>query len=159
MDHARFLLDIEREGKPTTYNHYFSANLSRGRTQRMRDFFARLAGRDGGVITLGQLGNMTLDNSRSNPQQVREDIHDILKSYYKVSRKRFVDVVCQQVVHHFLLDGAEAPLNIFSPDLVMRMNDGQLEMIAGEDAGAKRQRQLLGSEIERLEAAMKVLRS
>jgi hypothetical protein len=80
-------------------------------------------------------------------------------SYYKVSRKRFVDVICQQVVSHFLLEGNENPLQIFGPDLVMSLDSEQLELIAGEDEESKRQRQVLGRHIESLEAALKVLRA
>lgn len=34
MEHARFLLDIERSRKPTTYNHYFNSKLQRRRNAR-----------------------------------------------------------------------------------------------------------------------------
>lgn len=34
MEHARFLLDIERSRKPTTYNHYFNSELQRRRNAR-----------------------------------------------------------------------------------------------------------------------------
>jgi hypothetical protein len=96
--------------------------------------------------------------NKDNAQQVREDILDILTSYYKVSRKRFVDVICRQVISHFLLEGDGSPLKIFSPELFLGLDDDQLEMIAGEDVETKHQRSMLESEIKNLEAAMKVLR-
>lgn len=96
---------------------------------------------------------------KSNSEQVCEDILDTLTSYYKVSRKRFVDVVCQQVISYYLLDGQGSPLKIFSPDLVMGLDLEQLELIAGEDEESKQQRQVLEREIESLEGALKVLRS
>ncbi|KAF2184903.1 hypothetical protein K469DRAFT_688492 [Zopfia rhizophila CBS 207.26] len=83
--------------------------------------------------------------NKDNTQQVREDILDILASYYKV-------------ISHFLLEGDESPLKIFRPELVMGLDDEQLETIAGEDEETKRQRSVLESEIKSLEAAMKVLR-
>ncbi len=80
-------------------------------------------------------------------------------SYYTISRKRFVDNICQQVINHFLLEGDESPLEIFSSELVMGLEDGQLEMIAGEDAQTRYQRSILESDIKNLEAAMRVLQA
>ncbi|KUI54190.1 Interferon-induced GTP-binding protein Mx1 [Cytospora mali] len=132
MDHARFLLDIEREGKPITYNDYFNAEL--------------------------QSALNILSVNKSNPEQVREYLHDILRSYYQVSIKRFVDVVCQQVIDHFLLNGRESPLHVFSTELVFGLGASELEMIAGEDQVTKQERERLGREVESLQAAMQVLR-
>ncbi|KAL4745863.1 Dynamin central region-domain-containing protein [Aspergillus foveolatus] len=95
---------------------------------------------------------------KDNRQQVCEDILDTLMSYYKVARKRFVDIVCQQVIHHFLLETDDGPLRIFSPDLVMSLSTEQLEMVAGEDAESKRRRNMLKQEIDSLEAALRILR-
>jgi hypothetical protein len=48
--------------------------------------------------------------SMSNEQHVVQDINDILKSYYKVCRKTFVDSVCRQSVMHYLLECEKYPL-------------------------------------------------
>lgn len=97
--------------------------------------------------------------------QVQEDIHDILLSYYKVSRKRFVDSVCQQVVDYYLLFGEnngtwphKSPVKLFDADLVMSLRDEKLESIAGQDPWAKQQRELLAAEIKNLVEATKILR-
>lgn len=157
MKHARFLLAIEREGKPTTYNHYFNSNLQSGRIKRLQDNLKNMAaGEEVKLSTMDLLRRLTID--KSNATQVREDIHDILASYYRVARKRFVDVVCQQVVDHFLLTGPDSPLRALGPDLVMALGDAQLENIAGEDAGSRRQRQVLSSEIQSLVEAVRVLK-
>lgn len=175
MDHARFLLMIELGSKPFTYNNFFSTNLEKRKLERYRSSFddeLALAQGDSPIfssqdikttITFAQFRSMTID--RSNSEQVREDIHDILLSYYKVSRKRFVDAICQQVVDFFLLNGGrsggeddKSPLKLFDSDLVMALEDGKLENIAGEDAGTKRTREMLTAEIKKLEEAVKVLR-
>lgn len=96
---------------------------------------------------------------KDNGQQVCEDILDTLMSYYKVARKRFVDVVCQQVIYHFLMDSDESPLRIFSPDLVMGLDAEELEMVAGEDADSRRRRDILKREMGSLEEALRILRS
>ncbi|OIW28455.1 interferon-induced GTP-binding protein Mx2 [Coniochaeta ligniaria NRRL 30616] len=171
MDHARFLLMIELGSKPFTYNNFFSTNLEKRKLERYETKFkdeVRGANADDpfppiSTITFAQFRNMTID--RSNAEQVREDIHDILLSYYKVSRKRFVDAICQQAIDHFLLNGGrsgdeddKSPMKLFDSDLVMALDDGKLENIAGEDAGTKRTREMLTAEIKKLEEALKVLR-
>lgn len=159
MDHARFLLEIEREGKPMTYNHDFSAELQRGQSERLHESMEKLDKTDygkGPTVEVKALKNLRID--RSNPQQVREYLHDILQSYYKVSAKRFVDVICQQVIDHFLLNGKDSPLHVFSTDLVFDLNASRLEMIAGEDQVTKQERERLERDIESLQQAMQVLR-
>lgn len=160
-DQAEFLLDIEINGRPSTYNHYFSDNLQKARSERLtqaiRGATARKWGSDE-AVTLMPSDMLELTTNKSNAEQVTDDIHDILQSYYTVSRKRFVDIVCRLVIEHFLLDGSGSPLKVLNPGLVAAMSDAQLDMIAGEDATTRRERERLGSEIQGLEAAMKVLR-
>lgn len=158
MDHARFLLAIERGGKPTTFNHYFNSTLQKKRTYRICKSYGELAiNINGGkYVPLASMGQRATD--MDNAQQTREDILDALESYYKVARKRFVDVVCQHVVYHFLLEGKDSPLQVFGPELIMGLDPEQLELIAGEDAETKRQRQTLERQVERLEEALRVIR-
>ncbi|KAI1812999.1 interferon-induced GTP-binding protein Mx2 [Poronia punctata] len=166
MDHARFLLDIERKGRLSTFNHYFNSNLQNKRAERVAGSLGKLSflGHEvhnnrntSMVVRVDDLKKHAAIN-KDNVQQVCEDIVDALMSYYKVSRKRFVDSICQQVVNHFLMDYDASPLKILCSDLIMGLNDDQLEMIAGEDAATKDQRQFLQREVEALEAAHKVLR-
>lgn len=108
------------------------------------------------MLSIQQLLAFSAD--KANGRQVCEDIHDILKSYYEVSRKRFVDTICQQVIDHDLLNGKGSPLRLFRPELVLGMDEVRLEMIAGEDSITRGQREKLGIEMQSLEAALKVLR-
>ncbi|KAF2105170.1 P-loop containing nucleoside triphosphate hydrolase protein [Lophiotrema nucula] len=157
MEQARFLLHIERQGRPSTYNHYFNSEVQKKRRKRIEEitesesFFSKGAE----VVPVTSFHNVV---NKENTQQVREDILDVLTSYYKVSRKRFVDNVCTQVIGHFLLEGDESPLKIFSSELVMGLKDDELDLIAGEDMETRNQRSTLESDIRDLEAAMKVLR-
>lgn len=93
----------------------------------------------------------------SNTDHTIRDLHDILKSYYKVARKRFVDVVCMQAVDHHLVTGPAAPVRLFSPSFVSGLNKEQLERIAGEDVSTKRKREELKREIENLTNGKKIL--
>lgn len=64
---------------------------------------------DGCNHSSGQTGNI---------EHTVEAIHAILKSHYKVSRQRSVDVVRTQAVDSFLLAGSEKSLNYFTPSFV-----------------------------------------
>ena len=150
--HAHLLLNIELNGRPSTYNHYFAENLQKSRNERLRQALKKASETSQTLVAAIQLTN------KSNADQVKEDIHDILKSYYKVSRKRFVDAICRHAIEHFLLDGSGSPLKVLNPELIATLSDSQLDMIAGEDATTRRERERLGSEIQGLKAAMKVLR-
>lgn len=84
MDHARFLLDIEREGKPTTYNRYFKAELQKAQMARIEkslDDIALSTQSGVKVISLEAIKAGGLGLNKSNTAQVRELLHDILKSY------------------------------------------------------------------------------
>ncbi|KAK1635079.1 interferon-induced GTP-binding protein Mx1 [Colletotrichum phormii] len=106
------------------------------------------SGAAGWWVSKSTLSKLTTD--RSNAEQVKEDVHDTLRSYYKVARKRFVDVVLQLVIFHFLLDSKTGPLKIFTPDLVMGLDDKQLQMIAGEDTATRVRREVLTRNVENL---------
>ena len=93
----------------------------------------------------------------SNLEHTVCDLHDILKSYYKVARKRFVDNVCMQAADFHLVTGPDTPIRVFSPKFVSKLSPEQLETIAGEDISRKRKRAELEREIKSLEKAKKFL--
>ena len=100
--------------------------------------------------------NATMSNL-SNLEHTVCDLHDILKSYYKVARKRFVDNVCMQAADFHLVTGPDTPVRVFSPKFVSKLSAEQLETIAGEDISRKRKRAELEREIKSLEKARKFL--
>ncbi|EQK99140.1 interferon-induced GTP-binding protein Mx2 [Ophiocordyceps sinensis CO18] len=159
MDHTRFLLAIERGGRPSTFNHYFADTLQNKRAERLYKPLLQKAthvlGSKCQYVEVGEIRRRTV--SKKNSEQVCEDILDTLTSYYKLARKRFVDVLCQHVISHYLLEGAESPTRLFSPEFVMGLDADQLESIAGEDEESKEQRQVLQRDVKNLEAALKVL--
>lgn len=161
-EHAKFVMNMELNGRPVTYNHYFNDNLQRARLGRQRSILI-------GLETHGQNTKVELQKvqallasaveNKSNADQVREDIHDMLKSYYKVARKRFVDNICQQAINHFLLDGNQSPVKVFTADWVAKLSDSRLSRIAGEDVVTLAARKRLETELEGLRKALEVLRS
>jgi len=91
-------------------------------------------------------------------EHVKEEIHDILWSYYKVARKRFVDNVYQHAIDHCLLTGPMSPLAVFTQEWVILLDAEQLETIAGESPVTKERRAALTRKIQDLEVAIQILR-
>jgi hypothetical protein len=176
---VKFLLDVERSGTPTTLNHYFNDNLEKwyvknldvvsltekakeanvyfSRQQRMRASLTKKSINDCTHGSVVRLTDLTQDHPMSNVDHVIQDIHDILKSYYKVARKRFVDNICMHAADYHLITGPDTPLKLFSPAFIVSMTPEQIEDIAGEDAILKRRRLALKKEIQELEAGRKIL--
>ncbi len=95
----------------------------------------------------------------SNTEHVVQEVHDILKSYYEVARKRFMDNLVMQAADYYLVTGPYSPLRLFSPSFVSELSDEQLLEIAGEDATLRSKRAALNKEIADLEAGRKILSS
>lgn len=95
------------------------------------------------IVSSVQMGNI---------EYTVEDIYIILKSYYKVARERFIDVVCMQAADHFLVTGSESPLRLFTPSFIHRLGLDCLNLIAGEEVVSKRTRNVLVYEIKCLKA-------
>lgn len=107
--------------------------------------------------TIIRLKDIVHHNPMSNVERTVHDLHDILKSYYKVARKRFVDNVCMQAAVYHLVTGPQTPLKQFSPAFVQGLSPEQLKEIAREDPKLKRKRAQLRKEIGELEAGRKIL--
>lgn len=103
------------------------------------------------VTDLQHVGHM------GNLQHTIQTLHDILKSYYKVARKRFVDNVCMQAADRHLIRGPDTAVKVFSPSFVSDLTEEQLERIAGEDVSTKRKRADLTRQVETLKRAMDLL--
>ena len=160
IDHVKFILLVERSGTPLMMNHYFAENLVKARQERVRSLMETHAFNPSGKP--GVLGTVTIDallNSApiSNAEHMVHDIHDILISYYKVARKRFVDTVCMQGADYHLVTGSNSPLRVFSPALISSLTLEQLDMIAGEELASRTKRQTLKQEIEALKKGKKLL--
>ncbi|KAL8710531.1 MAG: hypothetical protein Q9220_004964 [cf. Caloplaca sp. 1 TL-2023] len=148
IDHTHFLLHVEIN--PWTLNHYFAENLEKSKQQRARAVMeAREAEEDG--------DRDQPSTHMSNSQSTVLLLHDILKSYYKVARKRFVDNVCMQAADYQLVRGPDTAVKVLSPSFVDDLTTEQLERIAGEDALTKRERANLLSQVASLKKAKKLL--
>jgi len=104
-----------------------------------------------------RLDDIMQNHPMNNADHAIQDLHDILHSYYKVARKRFVDSLRMQGADYFLITGSKTPLTLFSPTFVAGMTPGQLEEVAEEDLTMKRRRVQLEKEQKDLEDGKKIL--
>lgn len=93
----------------------------------------------------------------SNLEHIVTDMHDILKAYYEVARKRFVDNLCIQAADYHLVTGPDAPLKLFSPTFVAALTEEQLAEIASEDPTLKRRRAALTKMVQDLQVGKRLL--
>ncbi|KAK3400875.1 P-loop containing nucleoside triphosphate hydrolase protein [Sordaria brevicollis] len=167
MNFAKYLVQVEREKKPYTVNHYFNSNLQAARGQRMFNILAPKSFEQSQtpqnspdtvtkVVRLADVKTATTD--KSNEKHAQEDIHDILKSYYKVARKRFVDSVWCHAIDHHLLSGPNSPLTLFSEQWVLGLDEDSLAAIAGESRSSRDKRIELSKKISDLEEALRILK-
>ncbi|CAH0046282.1 unnamed protein product [Clonostachys solani] len=158
MEQTDFLLRIELEGTPATYNHVFTEVLNKCRAERVKRQLESRVIEDADLGSVVRLDDIVQTHPLSNNAQVVQEIHDILKSYYELARKRFVDNVRMQAADHFLVTGPNTPLKLFSPRFVSGLTPSQLDEVAGEEQNARRQRARLEKEIGLLKECMTILR-
>ncbi|PTB64774.1 hypothetical protein BBK36DRAFT_1170455 [Trichoderma citrinoviride] len=139
MEQVEFLLNLEFQNKTITYNARFEEKFNQLKLDSEEDSLGCLA--------------------KSSLEEMGLTIHNVLQAYYDVARDRFVDVVCQQAIDHFLLYADKGPLEVLSDKVVLNMSAELLERIAGEDLAVKEQRERLEKEIESLTQALKILRN
>ncbi|KAF3903551.1 Dynamin [Arthrobotrys entomopaga] len=149
------LVEDESCGILQTVNDYFAHTLSTTRSERV---LARL-----NLITLTKSENgqdtRSLDLSAimkavslTNEDQATYDIHDILKSYYSISLKRFTDNVILQVIERQLL-GKEGPIRLLKSEYISGLEDTELGNIAREDWQVANSRKELRSRLDRARSA------
>ncbi|RHZ49646.1 dynamin-like protein [Aspergillus thermomutatus] len=154
-DELDSLLQGERGGVLQTVNRYFAETLSNIRQERT---FVRLKKRglhEGILYSLKQVVDMV---HISNEDQAVDNIHDILKAYYKVARKRFTDNIIVQVAERHLL-GVNGPVRTLSPEFVLNLEDSELLHIAGESYVTSSKRNELSSKVDRFQKALQIAKS
>ncbi|KAI9653955.1 MAG: hypothetical protein M1831_005640 [Alyxoria varia] len=121
----------DERGTLNTLNHYYAENLEKLRKDRV---MARLqkVGLGDGEVTQINMKELLSAASLSNEDQAVNDIHDILKSYYKVAFKRFVDNVPNSAVERELIRSQKGLLRYFTPEHVGAMGDDELAFVAAE---------------------------
>jgi len=131
---------------------------SQSRQKRLQSLLSEKALSDCQHGTVVRLQDIVQNHPLSNDDHIIREIHDILRSYYKLALKRFVDNVRMMAADHFLVTGPDTPLKLFSPKFVASLTTAQLDDVAGEEPGMKRRRAELEKEISLLGEGMKILR-
>ncbi|PHH86237.1 hypothetical protein CDD83_10535 [Cordyceps sp. RAO-2017] len=162
MQQAKLLVDIERQQKPYTLNHYFNSNLQKARGDRVINELTAQAqpgdGKAGAGLVIKLDKVQSVARNQSNEEHMGKDIHDILEAYYKVARKRFVDNLYRQAVDYCLLSGPQNPLALFSQQWVLELDTETLAAVAGESRLVRDKREKLQKTIRDLEEAIEILR-
>lgn len=153
MEQLRTLLKDERRGPLQTVNHYFADNLAATRGERFLSKLQKKGFNEGNLFNVKDL----LTIHQSNDDQAVDDIHDILKSFYKVAMKRFNDNVVVQVVERCIL-GDEGAFQALIPEIIGDMSDRALEDIAGENYAISSARNKLVSKIDRFQRGLEITR-
>jgi hypothetical protein len=167
MDHARFLLSVERVDYLSTVNPDFyrafsdsdRAHAMEAAKKHMADMSVDevVAGKTVKALMMLMLTQIMASGEKENGEEaMSRKIHDVLKNYYVISRSRFVDVVCKQAVEHFLL-GADGPLRVLDERWVIDLPADLLDTITGEPLMDRTKRDELKKEIEGLVEAKKVV--
>ncbi|RAQ69118.1 dynamin [Aspergillus flavus] len=153
MEILSTILSDERGGILQTVNHYFADTLAETRQERV---MARLRSLDLEGVPMN-VTDVLRGIHLSNEDQAINDIHDILKAYYKLALKRFCDTVILQVTERCLL-GQDAAIRFLSPNLAGGMNDRELADIAEENFATSTSRNNLLSRIQRYQSALDIVR-
>ncbi|QGA20940.1 hypothetical protein EYB26_008650 [Talaromyces marneffei] len=148
------ILKDERGGILQTVNHYFADNLTANREERVLHRMQALGTKDGQLMNMAQVMKGV---HISNEDQAVNDIHDMLKAYYKLALKRFTDNVVIQVTERIIL-GPDGPVKILSPDFVGDLQDNDLVDIAGENFATSSLRNELLGKCERFQNALEIAR-
>ena len=149
------VLDDER-GILQTVNHYFADALQKAREERVLKRFESVGIKEGNATPLDMSSLLGAANL-SNEDQAVNDIHDVLKAYYKVAIKRFMDNVVIAVVERNLL-GPNGPVKIFDPEFAAKLSDDDLSTIAAETFSTSNTRTDLKLKAERFSLALEKAR-
>ncbi|KAL8768241.1 MAG: hypothetical protein Q9209_005471 [Squamulea sp. 1 TL-2023] len=109
------------------------------------------------VINLRDVAALFDQIHMSNAQNLEDDIHDILKSYYELALRDFIEYVNQQVVESYLRD-PEGPVLFFNPTCVSQLSQESIEDLGAEEPQTVATRKELQETLERLNRAEKIAR-
>ena len=149
---------LEKESVPSTENHYLYDTLNKIRGQRLLDDLKSVFEPDGTntytdkqVITQLERAVAACVGNRSNEEQEAQEMVDMLRTYWKVAQKRFVDNVRQTWDTYFvgaLLTACEAQLAT-----LLGLSDTTLAHLLAESRVRTKRRTELTERVARLTKA------
>ncbi|UPK94571.1 hypothetical protein LCI18_005506 [Fusarium solani-melongenae] len=85
-----------------------------------------------------------------------QDVHDILKVYYKITLEAFIRNMTHSIVEEFI-SSEKGPIKGLNTDWVLGLDEEQLDALCREDERIIERRSVLGSEIKRLWGALTIV--
>ena len=150
------LVTSERCGSLQTSNAHLAEHVNSARAARFVHRLRSFGFEDGKVYrTAANFRALATGLHLSNEDSAVYDIHDMLKAYYNVSVKRFVDNVTKQVVEDILL-GEDGPVKFFSQHYVLSLDSKDIEGIASEEESVAEERADLNRKIASLKEAIDI---
>ncbi|KAK0261937.1 hypothetical protein LTR35_017791 [Friedmanniomyces endolithicus] len=169
IEELRRVLEDKRDF-PATYNHYYTDNIQKARTQRMQNDLTksievatrheRMPGCNSGHTSASVdvaaaidhfQGQVDLDMQRYSC----EEALDCLLSMYKEQRKTFVANVTAQVIERHMVRGLD---KIFSPLDINNLSDEDILKVTSEPASVRRKRDFLTDRQQKLRSGKEIFR-
>ncbi|KAK5173716.1 uncharacterized protein LTR77_002397 [Saxophila tyrrhenica] len=166
-------LDMILEDKrdfPAVYNHYYTDNVQKARTQRMEDrleksieaatHHERMPGCNSNHTSASVDVSVAINHFHSQVDRDMErysceEALDCLLSMYKEQRKTFVANVTAQVIERHMVRGLD---KIFSPLDVNHLSDENVLKVASEPASVRRKRDFLRDRQQKLRSGKEIFR-
>ncbi|KAL8725643.1 MAG: hypothetical protein Q9166_007220 [cf. Caloplaca sp. 2 TL-2023] len=156
-----------------TQNPYFERNIRGARLARFKAALDRYRSRTPSAIR--QDGNASGEDRQhqivldlrdaeslfdeihiSNAQNLEDEIHDTLRSYYKLALQDFIEFVTQQVVESYLND-PNGPVLFFNPTYISALDRESIEDLGAEDPNIATMRMRKDEMLGRLDRASKIV--
>ncbi|KAK8062970.1 hypothetical protein PG997_015067 [Apiospora hydei] len=110
---------------------------------------------DNGALFDASLDAMYARIHPSAAQHTEEEAHDILKAYYELSLRTFIEHVNMRIVEGMLVS-LQGPLKGLSTEYLMSLSEAEIEELAREDETKQVQREQCLARIARLTEANKI---
>ncbi|KAL8748334.1 MAG: hypothetical protein Q9184_007384 [Pyrenodesmia sp. 2 TL-2023] len=107
------------------------------------------------IIDLRNITSLFEELHMSNAQNLEDDIHDTLKSYYELALYDFIEFVTQQVVESYLND-PKGPVLFFNPTYVASLSSKAINELGAEDPNIVKERAEKEATLARLQRAEEI---
>ncbi|KAF4336632.1 dynamin-related 1D [Fusarium beomiforme] len=84
------------------------------------------------------------------------DVHDVLKTYYKLSLDAFIRTINNTVIESFI-SGQDGPVLGLNTNRILSLSEDEMKIIGGENENTARRRKELEQDIEKLHGALAIV--
>ncbi|WEW59424.1 hypothetical protein PRK78_004896 [Emydomyces testavorans] len=159
------ILQPHKKGHPITYNHYFTENIQKIRQEKnrrdmannLRSFF-NLETTNGCIDPLFEpdklVDALTQETEYDMDRYAASEAICYMEAYYRVAMKMVVDNFAVLAIERCILE--KLP-NIFTPEVVLNLNEKTLQNIAAETEESKIERSRNLAKLESLRSGLHIL--